>query len=440
MKNNYKNMVIEFLLILSIIFAALSIFLKYVILNESTYLNILNESGTYGQIKDYVYERIDNILSAKNINIDIKDSIITEEDIKNEANNAIHGIVEYLKTGENNVKAPDTSIYKQRVSEILHSIIDGAIKPANNDISFNDALHIKNLSYVENRSQFNNMIVVKEKSKVGQDALEVEKLMSREEAEAKVRELLKQKGLTEEEAIKKATEKGITEEQALKILAGYGITIDEQSDGNSSEAKGSDGNSSTVGNSRSDKTQLNDGNSSVENGEKSSNSQTQSTSGQGQAGNSIKSKMDSIANKLLDEAGNSIDKEVEKVNFNKILDSDKFQKLAKITSIMYRMFWVFMIVPIILMALLIKINSKNFNYALKHIRRSFLLSGLILFGVFFGAYVFKVYEKINVNPIYINEVISYTIKHFLIVLSSYGFIVLVIGLFMFIPMNKKYKT
>lgn len=435
----YLNLIIEILLVFSIMLAMLSIFIKYVVLDKNTYLNMLDKNNTYEQIKDSAYKKIDDMLSAKNINIDIKESILTEDDIKREVDNALSGIIDYLKTGENNIKPIDTELYKQRVADTLHSIIGNVINPTNNDLSFNNNLHIQNTTVIENESQLNEMTVVKEKSQVGQDMLKVEKLMTRDEAEAKVRELLKQKGLTEEQAIEKAKQKGITEEQALKILAGYGITIDDQPTDNES----------TSGNLSNNKTQLdNNSDSSVQNSENatesygkeaSSNNQAEGTTSKIPADNSIKSKLDSIENKLLDEAGSSIEKEVEKVNFNKVLESSKFQKLAKITSIIYRMFWLFMILPIILIVILIKMNVNNLNLGLKQIRNAFLLTGLISSAAFFGAYLFKAYEKININPIYFNEVISYAIRHFLIVLSSYGSITLVIGLCMFIPTSKKFN-
>ena len=79
MKNSsIKNVVLEILLIASIMLAVLSVFFKYVLLNEATYLNIFNKSGTYGELKDYIYEKIDKVLSSKGINIDIKESIITD--------------------------------------------------------------------------------------------------------------------------------------------------------------------------------------------------------------------------------------------------------------------------------------------------------------------------------------------------------------------------
>ena len=278
------------------------------------------------------------------------------------------------------------------------------------------------------------MIVYKEQSKVGQPRIEVQKLMTKSEAEAKVRDLLKQKGLTEEQAIKKATEKGITEEQALKILAGYGITIDGKSDSeaNPSKTESSD-NSNGASVQGSDNTTGNSSN------ETSSNSQTENTINQTPIDKSIKSPLDIIANKLLDEARSSIEKEVEKINLDKILESSKLQKLAKITSTVYKMFWMFMILPIILMAILIKINGKDLISSVKYIRNAFLLAGLILFAIFFGAYVLKVYEKLNINIVYLKDMISYTIKHFLIVLSTCGIITFVVGLFLFIPTIKKIK-
>jgi len=98
-----------------------------------------------------------------------------------------------------------------------------------------------------------------------------------------------------------------------------------------------------------------------------------------------------------------------------------------------------MVLPFVLMAILIKINGEDLNSGLKYIRNAFLLAGLILFAIFFGAYVLKVYEKININIVYIKDIVSYTIKHFLIVLSTCGFITFIVGLFMFIPTIKKSK-
>ncbi|AWK51268.1 hypothetical protein DIC82_09635 [Clostridium beijerinckii] len=422
------SLIVEILLMFSIMLSVLSIFFKVVVLNENTYINILNENNIYNQVKESVYNKIDALLSDKNINYDIKELIITEDDIKREADNVISGFIQYLETGENNIKPIDVELYKQRVKDIMRNVI----KPTKNDLSFNGNLQIENTVCKENELKYNNMIAYKEQSKIGQSSAKVEKIMTQSEAEAKVRDLLKQKGLTEEQAIKKATEKGITEEQALRILAGYGITIDENSDaeGNQSTSESSD-NSGVSTKQGSDNTTKNFS------GEASSNGQTENTINEKQADKSVKSQLDSVLNKLLDEAGSNIEKEIEKINVNNILESGKFKQLTQVTSIIYKMFWMFMILPIVLIAILIKINSKDMISGIRYVRNAFLLAGLILFAIFFGAYALKVYEKLNINIVYLKDVISYTMKHFLIILSTYGIVTFIIGLFMFMPTIKK---
>jgi hypothetical protein len=422
------SLIIEILLTFSIIIALLSIFFKGIVLNKNTYTDILAKNNTYEQVKESIYNKIDAVLSAKNINYDIKESIITEEDIKRESDTMISGFIQYLETGQNNIKPIDSELYKQRVKDIIGNVI----KPTKNDLSFNSNIQTENTVCMANELKFDNMMVSKEQSKVGQSSMKVQKLMTQDEAEAKVRDILKQKGLTEEQAIEKATEKGITEEQALKMLADYGITIDDKSDSrkNESTSKSSD-KSNSSSRQGSDITTGNPGK------ESSSNSQTENAVNQTPVDKSIKSQLDNVLNKMIDEEESSIEKEVEKINLNKILESSKLQKLAQITCIIYKMFWMFMILPIILMAILIKINGKDFNSSLKYIRNAFLLAGLILFATFFGAYVLKVYERFDISIVYLKDVISYTIKHFLIVLSTYGMIAFVLGLFMFIPILKR---
>lgn len=419
------NLILEVLLMFSIILAVLSIFLKVVILNKNIYLNILDKTNVYEQVKQSVYDKIDAALSAKNIEYDIKEDIITEDDIKREADNAISGLIEYLKTGENNVQPIDTNVYKQRIADILHSIIDNVKKSTNKELSFNDNLQNKNIAYTGSKFKVDNMMIVNKQSQGKQDLMKVEKLMTKEEAEARVRELLKQKGLTEEQAIQKAIEKGITEEQALKILAGYGITIDESEADKSTTESPNNSNGSSV--------QSDDNVNEKFNKETSSNSEKEGTVNEMPGDKSVESPLDNIANKLLDEAGSSIEKEVDKINLNRILESNKLQKLAKITSTMYKLFWLFMIVPIILIVILIMKNNKDVNSTLKYIRNAFLLAGLVFFGIFFGAYVLKVYAKVDIEQAYLKETISYAIQYFLLVLSKYGIATFVIGLLMFIP-------
>ncbi|NOW85374.1 hypothetical protein B0H39_003255 [Clostridium beijerinckii] len=410
----------------SIIFAVSSIFLRVIVLNKNTYTNILDKNNTYEQITTSVYDKIDAILSAKNINYDIKESIITEDDIRKEADTMISGLIDYLETGENNIKPLNTEIYKQRVADILQSIF-GNLKSDKNDLSYNSNIKLDNMAYSGHPVMFSNMVVNKEQSQVEQNTINVEKLMSKDEAEARVREILKEKGLTEEQAIEKARKKGITEEQALNILAGYGITID--GDSTESTAEKTDSDTSSNNNSSAQENQANVKNSS----EGSSNSKITNHTDQPGVSKSAKSQLENITKELQSEAEDNINKEVEKINLNKMLGSSKLQKIAKVTSISYKLFWLFIILPFILMGMLIKINGGDFNSSLKYIRNAFLSSGLVLLAISSGAYFFKAYEKINISQAYLVDTISYTIKYFSNILLVYGAIIFVIGLLMFLP-------
>ncbi len=429
---------------LSIMFGVLCIFFRAVVLSQSTYNKILEKSNAYGQVKEAIYSKIDAVLSAKNINYDIKESIITEDDIKREAESAIPEIIGYLKTGENNIKPIDTEIYKQRVARIVHSALSNIITPGDNSLSFNENLNIKKTASSVGQYKANRMMVVNDNSKTGQGYLNVEKLMSKDEAEAKVREILKQKGLTEEQAIQKVKEKGITEAQALQILAGYGITIDGDTMKNqpntNNEANADNGNSEENSNKANDNStsQNVDSNAVTEKSnakEAKSNAQEGTTKGDKSAEGSLAM----IENKLVDEADSSIKKEVEKVDLNKILDAGKFKKITKITSIIYKMFWLFMLLPIISMGILVGMHKGKLIQALKLISRAFLTAGTILSLIFIGTYVFKVYEKINIGPAYFKEITSYAIRYLLTVLSMYGIVTFVIGLLAFVPIIVKVK-
>lgn len=434
-----SNIVIQILLMFSIMLAILSVFFKYVVLDKNTYLKILNENGTYAQVTESIYTKIDNMLRSKNINVDIKESIITEDDIKSQTDDIITEFIDYLKTGQNNIKPIDSEIYKQRVKDVLGSII----KPTKNELSDNSNFKIQNTVYTSGKLTVNNMALFREESKIGQSNLEIQRLMTRDQAEEKVREILKEKGLTEEQAIEKAKKKGITEDQALKILAGYGITIDDEPDSKANEnsAKSSNDNN---GNNSSESNNSNNNNSNQDSNQNSKeapqNDSSDNNGNQMPVDKSVKSKSSGVFNKLIDEAGSNIEKEIANINLDKISGSDKLQKITKITSIFFNMFWVFIILPIILMAILIKINGRDFNSSLKSIRNAFLLSGLIMFSIFYGAYVLKIYERIDINIIYFKDVIFYTIRKFLTILSMSSSVVFAIGLFLIIPTIKKFGS
>lgn len=438
------NYIIIILLVFSIILATLSIFVKYFVLNKDTYLNLLDKNNMYSKVEDTLYKKMDSLLGNETSE-ELKKSIITDDDVKKEANNIIDCIIDDLKTGESNLPVINTDIYKQRVSEILKSFTEYGTS-STNDLSFNDSFQVENMVSIKQNFQINNMVVSNDASKDINTYLKFENLATRAEIEAKGREILKQKGLTEAEARKKLAEKGMTEDQVWKILEQNGY-LDE---GEKSDSTSSDENSSKP---ESDNTSAADNNTAL--GEKSASDNGESNNTLSEAehnkkdnnkdnlykekvqgivssiisdnSKSFKEKLESISNKLLEEAGTAIDDEIERLKLNKLIESNKFMALAKITSIFYKMHIVFISLPIILILALIKVNRRDYKYILKSIGSAFLITGIILLLAIFGTYISKVYDAINIGSSYIKDMLIIIVKKSLTVLSISGVGLVLIG-------------
>ncbi|OOM16526.1 hypothetical protein [Clostridium saccharobutylicum] len=471
--HKYTSIIVKILLMLSIMLAVLTIFINCFVLNKNTYINMLNKDDTYKKVTESIYSKIDSVLKEKNINYDIKESLITEDDIKKEADTAITGLVEYLKTGENNMAPVDTTVYKQRVSDILKSFVGGSNLLSENtsqdeknnlasgDIAFNDQLQSTNLSCSEGKItaqdldnaqgkvETQNMIYVQNKSDFGSNNMIVEKLASRSEIEDQVRKKLAEKGISEDQARQMLKDRGISEEQAWKMLGEQGITPDDDKKDEANNDSSQKGTSDTT-NANAAKSQSNsDDNSSQEsspNQNKIKEGSSTSNSNDNDNGNLqdklngisddkksiIQNQLDSIVNKLTDEAGNIIDKEVQKISLNSLMNSSKIQTIAKVISVFYKMRLAFIITPIVL-AIALLMLEKNVISIVKWIGISLLFSGVFLLAISLGGNMFKIYNIINVNTDYLKDIICNTVKNFLSILSIFGIITFVVGAILLIP-------
>lgn len=468
----YTSIIIKLLLIVSIMLAVLTIFINCFVLNKNTYINMLNKDDTYKKVTESIYTKIDSVLKEKNINYDIKESLITEDDIRRESDTAITGLIEYLKTGENNMAPVDTTVYKQRVSDILKSFVGGGNllsqntlqdekgNLASDEITFNDQLQgtnlscsegnitAQNLENVQEKVVYQNTMYFKNKSDFDSGKITVEKLASRSEIEDKIRKKLAEKGISEDQARQMLKDRGISEEQAWKMLEQQGIVPDDdKKDGTNND---SPQNGSTDNNDKS--------NSSNNSSQESSSNQNQTTEGNSATNSAdnikdklgsvsddkksiIQNQLNSIINKLADEAGNIIDKEVQKISLNSLMNSSKVQMIAKVISVFYKMRLVFIAMPIIL-AIVLMALEKNIISILKWIGISLIFSGVFLLAISFGGNIFKIYNIINVNTDYLKDIIYNTVKHFLSILSIAGVITFVVGAICLIPTKRninKYK-
>lgn len=461
--HKYTSIIIKLLLMISIMLAVLTIFVNCFVLNKNTYINMFNKDDTYKKVTESIYTKIDSALKEKNINYDIKESLISEDDIRREADTAITGLIEYLKTGENNMAPVDTTVYKQRVSDLLKSFVGGEKllsqntlqdeknNLASDEIVFNDQLQGTNLSYsegkiitqnlenVHEKVAYQNMIYFKNKSDFDSSNITVEKLASRSEIEDQIRKKLAEKGISEDQARQMLKDRGISEEQAWKMLEQQGIVPDDdKKDGTTDKNDQSNSNNNSSQESSSNQNQTTEGNAAT-NSTDNTEDKLGGVSDDKKA--IIQNQLNSIINKLADEAGNIIDKEVQKISLNSLMNSSKVQMIAKVISVFYKMRLVFIAMPIIL-AIVLMALEKNIICILKWIGISLIFSGVFLLAISFGGNILKIYNIINVNTDYLKDIICNTVKHFLSILSIAGIITFVVGVIFIIPTKRninKYK-
>jgi|GEM_PF-3036293 len=461
----YVSLIIEILLIVSIILAVLSVFIKEIVFNKNIYLKLFNENGTYQYVKETIYEKMDKVTGAKSIDINIKESIITDEDIKKEADNVIEGAIQYLKTGDiNKIQPVNTTIYKERIKVILKTILDTSGNKSTNELSFNgtretinitsskNEYHFRSMALSKDNVQYNDMVYTKSNSKIGQDSISIEKLMTPDEAKSKIQSLLKEKGLTSAQARQKMMEKGINEAEAIKILEGYGISVDENSisSGNVGIENGKDQTSDDINDDKNKKIEASNNieNNSAVNSRETTNGSNIGKSFLGELqqeilnaimnddGSNLQEKISKIENRAIGKLDTIIDNEMQKFSVDKLMQSNTFEVLAKITSSFTKMFWVFMFLPFILITLLIKLNNGELRSCIVYTGRSLTISGLIMLIIFLGAYISKFYENINISIVYFQDIFVVTAKYFLSILSASGAVTLVIGLVMLMPIFK----
>lgn len=126
-KNNKIKMalsvVISMLMMFSIMCTILVSFLKFTVFNPDTYLNILDSEEIHERIYDTIQGNMAYALTINNISNDVKDNVISLEEVKTEVNNIVRDFVLYLKTGENNIKPVNTDIYADRFNNNLMRFI-----------------------------------------------------------------------------------------------------------------------------------------------------------------------------------------------------------------------------------------------------------------------------------------------------------------------------
>jgi len=123
----YVNVIASILLFITVLLTILSGFVRFIATNKYIYLKLLENSNTYCVVEEALSNKMSKLL-GNDISEDLKKSIITEEDIRKEADTVLDCMLSDLISGQANIPEIDTSIYKERIADALKSLTGYDVK------------------------------------------------------------------------------------------------------------------------------------------------------------------------------------------------------------------------------------------------------------------------------------------------------------------------
>lgn len=126
-KNKKSKVIASFIvgifLMFSIIISVISLFIKFTVLNSEKYINILEKKEIYTQMYEFLDGNLGYTLMVKSIESNVKDGVISQEELETEVNSFIRSLMNYFVTGINEVKEVNVDKYLNRFDENLNKYI-----------------------------------------------------------------------------------------------------------------------------------------------------------------------------------------------------------------------------------------------------------------------------------------------------------------------------
>lgn len=143
---NSLSFIISLLTMFVILVTCMTIFVDKVVLNEQTYIKVLNEKDIVSQVKENIYENLDYLLVSNNIPQGTLNGIISTSEIEENFHNYIDLTVKIMKNKRVEIPTIDTKVYSKR----LNSKIDNFIEKNKENISS---------EFYGNLGEFNNTAI-----------------------------------------------------------------------------------------------------------------------------------------------------------------------------------------------------------------------------------------------------------------------------------------
>lgn len=159
------SFIIGILLMLTIIVSILSLLIKFVVLNSNTYYKVLETKDIYNEIHNVIDDNISYALTVNNLSQDINKDIISVDEVKSEVQKYLGAVIEYLKTGTNNISDVNTDVYMERFNKNLNNFFNkNSIVLTNQIKSEIDLLKKDVKQIIESELQIINVKVIKNNS------------------------------------------------------------------------------------------------------------------------------------------------------------------------------------------------------------------------------------------------------------------------------------
>lgn len=99
------------ILMFSVILTLCASFIRFVFLNTDTYLKVFNDKGTEEKIFERIEENLNHVLTVNNLPNIMLEDVISKEEVKEQVDNYLVSVVNYMKTGKNDVEPINTKVY-----------------------------------------------------------------------------------------------------------------------------------------------------------------------------------------------------------------------------------------------------------------------------------------------------------------------------------------
>lgn len=157
----FLSFIISILLMLSTIVSLLSLSVKFIILNPNTYYKVLEKEEIYKEIYNVVDDNISYALTLNNLSQDIKNDIVSVDEVKLEVDRSISEIIGALKTGVTDVSKINIDTYMERFDNNLNKFFqDNSIVITNEIKAEINLLESDVKQIIQNELQIINVDVV----------------------------------------------------------------------------------------------------------------------------------------------------------------------------------------------------------------------------------------------------------------------------------------